>query len=477
MVLAFAAAVVLLQQGNDAIVPVSRSDAGWMNRHGAMVTRAMKGNVDLVFVGDSITHAFGGEPDTGENFANRGMDTWNTFYGDRHALNLGISGDRTQHVLWRLDNGELAGTKPKVAVVMIGTNNVGSNTPAQIAEGVEAVCAKVKQKAPSAKVLLLAIFPRGKADSAERKAVKETNELLAAWAKTAKTTFLDIGKVFLDANGEIPTDVMPDQLHPFAFGYRKWAMAMEPTLAKMLGQKPKTTDSALNSALVPVTQNRDYQSYDWMNRHRAVLAEVKSHPKTDLVFIGDSITHRFGGPPSNENLLMGKAAWDEFYGKRNALDLGFGWDRTENVLWRIENGELNGIQPKVVVLNIGTNNLGLNTTEEIRAGVAAIIREIRERMPKTRILLLGVFPRGQNPDDPMRIKVTALNKQLAVLDKTPNVTYLDLGAKFLEPDGAISAEVMNDYLHPTEKGYRIWAEGMEPTLSQWLGKLGIGPRF
>lgn len=237
--------LVSLIQASETTTPVPVNDPGWIRRHEAMAARAKQGDIDIVFIGDSITHAFGGEPRTGEGFLDRGKDSWDYYYGDRKALNLGISGDRTQNVLWRLDNGELDGIKPKVAVVMIGTNNTPFNSAEQVAEGVEAVCDKIVAKQPKTKVLLLAIFPRDKAASQLRAKVDGANAMLAAWAKSHSVSFLDINSTFMDANKEIPSDLMPDLLHPFGKGYRLWAERMEPTLAKLLGQKPKP---ALESA-------------------------------------------------------------------------------------------------------------------------------------------------------------------------------------------------------------------------------------
>lgn len=230
--------LLLVAQAHDALVPVSRPDVGWRKRHYAMADRVREGNVGLVFVGDSITHAFGGEPDSGEGFNNRGKAAWDKYYGKRRPINLGISGDRTQHVLWRLDRYNLERLSPKACVVMIGTNNMGSNTPPQIAEGVAAVCDRLHEKMPNAKILLLAIFPRDKGASRLRAKVNDTNALLAPWAKGHGVTFVDIGKTFLDGNGDIPADVMPDGLHPNEKGYAMWAKAMEPALAKLLGERP-----------------------------------------------------------------------------------------------------------------------------------------------------------------------------------------------------------------------------------------------
>ena len=137
------------------------------------------------------------------------------------------------------------------------------------------------------------------------------------------------------------------------------------------------------------------------------------------------------------------------------------------MLWRLANGEFEGVAPKVVVLMVGTNNITLNTSDEIAAGVEAICASIHERSPTTKILLLAIFPRGQKPDA-TRGNVDDVNRRIAKLDNRDYVTFQDIGAKFLEPDGSISTEVMYDYLHPTAKGYAIWSAAMAPLLDRLL---------
>ena len=282
-------------------------------------------------------------------------------------------------------------------------------------------------------------------------------------------SFLDIGYAFLDAKAEIPTEVMPDLLHPMAFGYRKWAMAMEPTLAKLMGRRPKTTLDPTNSAVVPVTQNRDYRTYDWVTRFALTKQYAKDHV-CRLAFIGDSINHFYGGPPIDRGLKEVTPVWAKFYGNRDAVDLGFGWDRTENVLWRLEQGEIDDMPLEAVSLMIGTNNLFINTPEQIRDGVQAIVSKIREKKPKAKILLLAIFPRGEKPDDGGRLEAIKVNKLLEPIGKQHNVTFMDIGAKFLEPDGTILRSTMGDFLHPTPKGYEIWGNAVEP----WM-KANIRP--
>jgi lysophospholipase L1-like esterase len=226
------------------------------------------------------------------------------------------------------------------------------------------------------------------------------------------------------------------------------------------------------STLVPVTQGRDWRVYDWPARHAAAVALMRSR-QPEIVMLGDSITHFWGGEPDGEHIAGRRTApevWDRLFAGRRVVNLGYGWDRTENVLWRLQHGEFEGVAPKVAVLMIGTNNVTLNTPDEIARGVSAICDEIHQQSPATRILLLGIFPRGATPDGP-RATVEAVNRRLATLDKRGGaVTYLDIGERFLAADRTISKEVMNDFLHPTAMGYEIWASAMQPTLTRLLAR-------
>jgi lysophospholipase L1-like esterase len=194
----------------------------------------------------------------------------------------------------------------------------------------------------------------------------------------------------------------------------------------------------------------------WMDLHRSFVERAKQG-KVDLLFLGDSITQGW-----NDNEV-----WKRFYGPRNAANFGIGGDRTQHVLWRIQNGELEGIEPKVAVLMIGTNNASSGTPDEIAQGVTVIVEELRNRLPRAKILLLGVFPRSEKPNA-IRDKLTSVNAKIAKLDDGSHVKFVDIGKSFLNEDGTISREIMPDYLHLSRKGYRIWAESMEPTLWSML---------
>ncbi len=210
---------------NTATKPAPR-EANWVKRHDGFVEIAKKGDVDLLFIGDSITDGWRG----------KGKDVWEKSYGSLKAANFGIGGDQTQHVLWRLQNGELDGIKPKLAVLMIGTNNLKGNTDEEIVDGIKAIIAEIQKRTPETKILLLGIFPRNaKADDQFRARIRNINSIIAKLDDGGKTIkYLDIGDKFLEADGTLPKSIMPDRLHPNAKGYEIWAEAIDPTVHEMM---------------------------------------------------------------------------------------------------------------------------------------------------------------------------------------------------------------------------------------------------
>ncbi len=198
-----------------ATVPRPRDDA----RHQSFLEVARAGNIDLLFVGDSITDWWRQEQ--------RGLSVWNEHFAPLKAANFGIAGDTTQGVLWRMQNGELDGFQAKLVVLMLGTNNINRNANDDIAEGDRAIVNEILKRQPQAKVLLLGIFPRGAAaDNPFRASIKAINARLATFADNTRVFYMDIGDKFLAADGTLPADIMPDGLHPNTQGYRIWADAI-----------------------------------------------------------------------------------------------------------------------------------------------------------------------------------------------------------------------------------------------------------
>jgi lysophospholipase L1-like esterase len=252
----------------------------------------------------------------------------------------------------------------------------------------------------------------------------------------------------------------------------KFAPRLLSTLALIfalpLAQAQQPASASKIDASAAIEKNDASGKFQWM--HKSFLARAKQ--AMDVLFIGDSITEGWNKAPH---------VWDHFYGMQRPANFGIGGDKTENVIWRIENGELDGAKPKVVVLMLGTNNSAQNTAEEIAAADKKIVEMIRGKIPTAKVLLLAVFPRGArknaqgevtadaiaDADKRMQV-IDGVNASLAKLDDGKDVRFLDINAKFLGQDGKIPWSIMPDQLHPTAAGYQLWAEAMQPLLQQMM---------
>jgi lysophospholipase L1-like esterase len=229
LIACWAAVVGAADKAPTTVTPEPRPDKWWTDRDASFNERVKKGDVDLIFIGDSITQGWEGA----------GKDVWAKYYGNRKAVNLGIGGDRTQHVLWRLDHGNVDGISPKLAVLMIGTNNSNGedNTAEEIGAGIEAIVKKLRAKLPQTKVLVLAIFPRREKPHPQREKNAKASAIAAKLADNQNVFFMDIGDKFLTPDGTLTKEIMPDALHLSTQGYEIEAAAIEPKVAELLGEK------------------------------------------------------------------------------------------------------------------------------------------------------------------------------------------------------------------------------------------------
>lgn len=238
------------------------------------------------------------------------------------------------------------------------------------------------------------------------------------------------------------------------------APAAKPAETKPAETKPAAAPTT--PAVAPADETTTPLNRDGA-RHQTINTRAKENAgNVDLLFIGDSITQGWES--------AGKEVWEKVYGPRKAMNAGIGGDRTQHVLWRLENGNIEGISPKAAVLMIGTNNSGNNTSEQIAAGVKAIVAKLRKELPKTKVLVLAIFPRGADKNDPRRQVNEGANKLIAQTADNRHVYYLDIGPKFLEADGTLSKEIMPDLLHLSPAGYTIWAESIEGKVAEMLGE-------
>lgn len=238
-----------------------------------------------------------------------------------------------------------------------------------------------------------------------------------------------------------PDDGCVDNIHPNDLGMQVYADAYEKIIREILSMpvgKISTTK--------PISQRREPYIYEWKQRHGNILQNIQNqHPKK--VIIGNSITHYWGGEPGKEN---GSQSWKKQMQPVGFFNLGYGWDRIENVLWRVYHGELDGYQADEVVLMIGTNNLGLNSDNEIVEGLEFLLKQIKIRQPKAKIKVVGLLPRRDK-----EAEIKTINRQISKMVSLNNYSYLDVGNRLLTKNGKINESLFLDGLHPNEEGYSL----------------------
>lgn len=243
--------------------------------------------------------------------------------------------------------------------------------------------------------------------------------------------------------------------------YAKFAASADAATRAVLQKYPTLLEvrpPGPNSAIIPSLAPQ-FQAKHQANK------EVAAQGDAEVLFMGDSITDFWRNA---EGPYAGKPVLDKHFGHWKVANFGIAGDTTQGVLYRLQNGEGQGIKPRAVMLMIGTNNTARNTAAEIAEGIGAVVLELQKDFPQAKILLLGVFPRGR-PGDPVRGTIDEINRAIAKLHDGNRVHYLDIGAKFLAADGTIPNDVMSDLLHPSTKGYEIWAEAVKAPLTQLMG--------
>lgn len=216
----------------------------------------------------------------------------------------------------------------------------------------------------------------------------------------------------------------------------------------------------------PVPADEPFHNERTDPRHETFV-EIAEAGNIDLLFVGDSITDWFFWPRGNGEATGGEV-WEEHFAPLNAANFAIAGDTTQGVLWRMQNGELEGFDAKLIVLMLGTNNINRNPPAEIVEGDRLIIEEFRQRQPQAKVLLLGIFPRTEEADAPVRTTIREINAELARLADNEQVFYMDIGDAFLTDDGTLPTEVMPDGLHPSPLGYQLWADAILPTVQELM---------
>ncbi len=450
------------------------TNAWQIKRHYEKMATVTNGGAKVVFIGDSITHFWDGRKQQQKYFSK----------GDWKMLNLGTSADRTEHVLWRLNEGkELDGYEAKCIVLMIGTNNAGhhpikNEPPADTILGIREIIRTIRAKQPKATLVLLPIFPRGaQPDDQCRMRNEVVNKVISKFADGEKILWCDFNDQFLTPDGRVSPELFPDYLHPNDDGYEIWFSAVKPYIEAALSDgkipmPPNRFASTLRNVRTAADRISTYPESRmgtdewWLRRlsdNRNQIADSKG--KIDIVMIGDSITHRWE--------KQGKDSLAELRKTYSILNAGYGGDRTEHVLWRLKfGGELDGYKAKCVTLMIGTNNTWhrKDKPEDIAAGVREILDIIVKKQPQAKIVLMPIFPVGDGPKEARRVNNDAVNAIIKGFADGKKIVWLDFTSKFLDEKGDV-VSWMPDRVHPDPIGYKeIWMPAILPIFKETCGK-------
>ena len=450
----------------------------WQRRLAEKGKQIAAGGSRVVFLGDSTVHYF-------ENGGSgMGKTVWDKFWAGEpyKAINLGFGGDKTENILWRITEGrELDGYSAKVIILLAGANNIGQrNDPAaDIISGIWQILKTIRTKQPTAKTVLCALLPCGeKPDDPRRIRAAVVNRELQKFANGRDVIWCDCTDRFLLSDGTLLRDIMPNFQHPREEGYYLWTAALLPLVNSVLrddglligssypsrlGERAYATN-ALPESLRPVTRfcQPSGRGENWWGdrlvRNRNFIRDHRGG--IDLVMVGDSITHFWED--------YGGKAYQSLTNRLTVLNCGYGGDQTQNLLWRLRNGELDGYKAKTVMLMIGTNNNGIGGYDPANtaAGTKACLALIREKQPQAKVILCGCLPRavGTKDGDPAYDSADARNRKtndlIRPLADGKKVIWLDFTDKF-RVNGKVPKELMDDYIHPTEKGYLIWLKALE----------------
>jgi lysophospholipase L1-like esterase len=283
-----------------------------------------------------------------------------------------------------------------------------------------------------------------------RKYYQQVNEILQTSFKALQEERISGIYLIPKADFEQDIETMVDGTHPSDLGMMRYAVGYEKHIREILHEPVGDL-----STTKPVTQLREPNNYDWEIRHREILESNRTEqPKT--IVIGNSITHFWGGLPKGPR-STGADSWNTTFGSTGARNMGYGWDRVENVLWRIYHGELDGYKARQIFVNIGTNNLDLNSDEEIVKGWELMIAAIKYHQPEAELIMIGIYPRRQKEE-----RVKNLNLLMEQLAKTSTIKYINPGLVLAPKNGVIDESLFSDGLHPNAKGYSVLGAAIKP---------------
>lgn len=388
--------------------------------------------------------------------ASRPGMAWTAILGrkmDRPLINLGFSGNgQLEKELIEL----MAEIDAKLYILDCLPNLVRENlfSGEEVKQRILESVRQLREKRPLIPILLTehAGYSEGPITPVRAASYKRVNRLLREAFSHLKST--GYGEIYLLPSEQInlSMDGTVDGTHPNDLGMMEYAKAYEKMLRMILREPRGNATSTW-----PCIQYREPDNYDWENRHRDILEMIKEDPPRIAIF-ANSIINFWGGLPRSP-IVTEEESWEKVLTPAGVRNFAYGWDRIENALWRIYHGELDGFQAVQVIILMGTNNLHLNTDQEIVEGLQFLVQAVQQRQAKAEILLMGLLPR-----EDLEGRIAQLNLKIAELAGMENVSYADVGGVFLKNDGRIDHSLFRDGLHPSPKGYRKLLTALQPLL-------------
>jgi len=433
-------------------IPTLQDD--WGNVHNQFVAdaKARADKINIVFAGDSISARW---------TLGAGRDIWAKRYAPLGAINLSISADDAQDLLWRLENGELAPLHPKMLILLIGANNL-TQSPEAVAYAVWANVAYIRKTLPDTRVLVQGIFERENPPSDAGRNAK-VNALLAHLDDGKMVKFLDFSSKFLKPDGTLDRTVFTDGCHPEKpAGFQIWADSIQPVIDQWMTEPPVANVPPPPS---PVGEAKDpawgtpFKRNDFLFRHNRYLIFASKFP-CNLLFLGGTTMDCWGRV---EDLTKKE------YRQYHFLNFAIHAARTENVLWQLTNGEIDHLQPKVVVVQEQENLDDKTPWQDVAAGMKAIADTIHQKLPDTKVLLIAAFPKGAHPTDPLRVKIASYNDALSKLADDKTTFYLDASKGFLDANGAAASVPIPGPMPYDPASFQIWADNQRAKIAELMG--------
>lgn len=441
-----------LMAGVRAATPTPQStdpSSWWCQRFEKKCIDLKEKGAPLLLVGDDVTQMWE------EN--GKGLQPFRAYLQKEpmSAVDIGYTGDRTENVLWRLQNGELDGYEPpKAALIMVGANNTLDFTedeepPCDTILGIRSIIDTIKERCPDTKIFVFSILPCGRTPNDQRRTRNfNVNAALSRLCEPLGATFYEINSQVMDIDGNFGEDFSYDGIHLNTKGYKVWVK----NITKLLN--PIFFPEETPSYKLPVSRFGEPWWYERVFAIRSAIGTTTTRP--NVVILGDDLAKGWEE--------QGAEAAKECFGSRRLNNAGIEGDSLAQIIWRARYSCLSAFRPALVVLQAGLVDSEI-TAEEFIDAYKDLVTEARSKQTASKIIIMAVPPRGASPNDPMRERIEAINDGLEKLVTNDKTFFVNCNEELLEPDGTLSPEMSPDQIHFSAEAYEIWGKAIQEILN------------